>query len=207
MTGGDTLIVIGGGGHAKVIVGVAKALSLDVLAIHDEDGGKAGTEILGIRVRGGTPEIFADGNEVVIAIGDNRTRARLAAAIDAPFATLVHPHAWVSPDARLGPGTVVFAGAVIQPGAQIGAHSIVNTGATVDHDCQVGDHCHLAPGVHLAGDVNVENGALLGVGSAVINGITIGAWSTLGAGGVATQDVAAEAIAVGVPARIVRGGA
>lgn len=58
----------------------------------------------------------------------------------------MHSAAWVDPDAKLGTGTVVFAGAVIRPGSVVGEHVIVNTSASVDHDCVVKDFVHIVPG-------------------------------------------------------------
>jgi sugar O-acyltransferase (sialic acid O-acetyltransferase NeuD family) len=145
------------------------------------------------------------GGSGIIGIGDNAQRREMARALNFEWRTVVHPSAWVHPSAKLGRGTVVFAGAVVQPDAVIGDHVIVNTGATIDHDCIIEDYAHLAPGVHLAGSVHVGEGAFLGIGSGVIPGVKVGRWSTLGAGAVATRDVPDGVVAVGVPARALRG--
>lgn len=196
--------VIGAGGHAKVVIATLRAAGVAVAAAFDDDAERHGTELLGVPVRG--PAAAAAGlgcRRAVLAVGDNRARRRLAAALGAglEWVTVVHPRAWVDPDARLGAGTVVFAGAVVQPGAEIGAHAIVNTAASIDHDCRVGDFAHLGPGCRLCGGVTVGEGALAGVGCAVAPGLTIGAWAVVGAGAAVVRDLPAATTAAGVPAR------
>ena len=188
----DGVVVIGAGGHAKVLISTLAACGVPVAAVVDDDDTKWGMDAQGIRVGRIEREL---GGRGIVGIGDNAQRRGL------DWQTVVHPSAYVHPSAKLGRGTVVFAGAVVQPDAVIGDHVIVNTGATIDHDCIVGDYAHLAPGVHLAGSVQVGEGAFLGIGSVVCPGVKIGHWATLGAGGVAICDVAEGVVAVGVPAR------
>ena len=197
--------MFGAGGHAKVVVSTLVVAGYYVVeGLFDDDPRKQGLQVLSVPVLG----TIARAQELppakgVLAIGDNRVRAKLAANLAGwEWLMVVHPWAYVDPTAALGPGTVVFAGAVVQPEARLGAHAIVNTGAKVDHDCLVGDYVHLAPGVNLAGNVCVEEGALVGVGASVLPGVCIGAWSVVGAGSVVREDVPAGVKVVGVPARI-----
>jgi sugar O-acyltransferase (sialic acid O-acetyltransferase NeuD family) len=199
---GDGVVVIGAGGHAKVLISTLAACGVPVAAVVDDDDTKWGMDAQGTRV-GRIEREF--GGRGIVGIGDNAQRREMAIALGLDWQTVVHPSAYVHPSAKLGRGTVVFAGAVVQPDAVIGDHVIVNTGATIDHDCIVGDYAHLAPGVHLSGAVQVGEGAFLGIGSVVCPGIKVGRWATLGAGGVAIRDVADGVVAVGVPARALEG--
>ncbi|NUP07119.1 MAG: acetyltransferase [Polyangiaceae bacterium] len=191
--------VIGAGGHAKVIVGLLHALGARIEACFDDDATKRGQQILGVPIRSLTElptEALA-----VLAIGNNRTRQRLARELPCVWASLVHPTAFVDPSSLIGPGSVVFAGAVIQPDVVVGAHAIVNTAASIDHDGNVGDFVHVAPGCHLAGTVTIDEGAFLGVGVSVVPGRRVGAWATVGAGACVIRDIAPGITVVGVPAR------
>jgi len=199
----EPIVVIGAGGHAKVAIAALQAAGARVVAVHDDDSTKWGSAILGVPVVGPVAEAAGAGAPLVIAVGDNPTRAALARRLpDARFATVVHPSAVVHPTVTLGPGAVVFAGAVIQPDSRLGAHAIVNTSASIDHDCVLGDFVHIAPGTHLAGNVTLGEGVFLGVNCAAIPGVSVGAWTTVGAGGVIVASLPAHVTAVGVPARV-----
>lgn len=198
--GSRQVVVLGAGGHAKVVVSTLRAAGFEVMALYDKDPTKAGQELLGVRIR--PQEELPRCGQAVIGIGGNGTRRRLEQEIKAlEWLTVIHPGACVDPSVKLGPGTVVFAGAVIQPDSVVGSHVIVNTAATIDHDCVVGDFAHLAPGVHLAGDVHVGAGSFLGVGAVTIPGTRIGSWTTVGAGGVVVRNLPDGVKAVGVPAK------
>jgi len=202
------LYLIGAGGHAKVVLSTLIASGYHVDGLFDDDPRKQGAKILGVPVIGSIDDAKRNGPaRGVLALGDNRTRKLLAQELSGwEWLTVVHPEAYIHPSAKLGPGTVVFAGVVVQPDVRIGAHTVINTGATVDHDCSIGDFVHIAPGAHLAGNVIVEDGALIGIGAVVLPGVRIGAWTILGAGGVVIGDLPPRVIAAGVPARVIRGG-
>lgn len=204
------VLIVGGGGHAKVLIEVLRLRSAVILGIVDADPAKIGTEVLGIRVIGDDTVIsqYAPGSiSLVNALGSvHLPKARKAVfekftTMGFTFATVVHPSAVVASDVVLGEGVQIMAGAVIQPGSRIGMNTIVNTHASVDHDCLIGDHVHLAPGVTLSGAVRIHNGVHLGTSATVIQGITIGANSLVGAGSVVVTDVPAEVRVFGAPAK------
>ena len=195
----DNLVVLGAGGHAKVVVSTLLACGSAVAAVFDDDTTKWGQKIQGVVVGRMEPDRVG---RAVIAIGDNAQRREFARGAQFQWETVIHPSASVHPSAKIGCGTVIFAGAIVQPDVVIGDHVIVNTGATIDHDCVIGDYAHLAPGVHLAGMVQVGEGALLGIGCVALPGVKIGAWSTLGAGAVLLHHLADGVRAAGVPAQL-----
>jgi sugar O-acyltransferase (sialic acid O-acetyltransferase NeuD family) len=201
------LVVLGAGGHAKVLISALKELNINILAILDDDEQKWGKDILGIRISGPIEKIKSGNfNAAVIAIGDNGKRKELAEQYVkyCQWQTIIHPYSYVHPSTKIGPGSVVFAGAIIQPDALIGDHVIINTGATIDHDCTVGNFVHIAPGVHLAGNVSVGEGSFLGIGSSVIPNKKVGKWSIVGAGAVVIEDLPDFSISVGIPARPIK---
>lgn len=193
------IVVIGAGGYAKVVISTLRTNDCSIGAVFDDDSSLWGTELLGVPVRGPIAMAQSEFELGIIAIGDNAARKRIARRLNLHWLTLVHSAAWVDPDAKLGTGTVVFAGAVIQPSGVVGEHVIVNTSASVDHDCVVKDFCHIAPGVHLGGNVQIDEGAFLGIGSSVIPGRKVGAWTTVGAGAVVVRDLPECVVAYGVP--------
>jgi sugar O-acyltransferase (sialic acid O-acetyltransferase NeuD family) len=196
--------VVGAGGHAKVVLALLRARGHAIGRVVDADPARHGATVLAHRIEPESALAVEPDRLVVIAIGHNAARRRVAERLAQRghrFAYLVHPTAWVAPDARIEPGAVVFAGAIVQPGAVVGAHAILNTGCSIDHDCVVGDYAHIAPGARLCGGVHVGEGALVGVGAAVIPALRIGAWATVGAGAAVIRDIDGGATVVGVPAR------
>jgi len=198
---GAPLWLLGAGGHAKVVAATARAAGREVTALVDPRTEMSGTRVLGVTVVGEDEPLPADA-ELVVAIGDNRVRERLAKRhADRAFATVVHPRAVMAEDVTIGPGTVVFANAVVQPGARVGRHAIVNTGVIVEHDCRLGDLVQVASGATLAGAVKAGEGAFVGAGATVLPGVRLGAWCVVGAGAVVVDDVPEGVTVVGVPAR------
>jgi sugar O-acyltransferase (sialic acid O-acetyltransferase NeuD family) len=200
------VIVIGAGGHAKVVIATLQAAGFQVAAALDDEKSRWGLELLGVSVTGPVSDEAVRGRSAIIALGDNLVRRQLADKLaGADWISVVHPSATVHPTVRLGEGTIVMAGAVIQPDADVGTHSIINTAATVDHDCLVGSFAHLAPGVHLAGEVRIADGVFLGIGTVVIPRKSVGEWTVVGAGSVVINDLPARVKAVGAPAKAMEG--
>lgn len=200
------ILIIGAGGHGKVVADILLRQSAPILGFLDDDPTTWGTSRLGLPVLGAIDTFSNYSPEgLVMGIGSNALRQKIVRRIGGVAQELwrsaIHPEAIVAPSAKIGRGTVIAAGAIVNPDSFIGEHVIINTGATVDHDCHIGDFVHIAPGVHLAGGVRVGEGSLLGIGSAVIPCRSIGQWTTIGAGAVVVEDIPSHTVAVGVPAR------
>jgi sugar O-acyltransferase (sialic acid O-acetyltransferase NeuD family) len=197
------VVVLGGGGHARVVIDVLRRSSCTVLSVFDDTPASWDREVLGIRVVGPLATLARYRRFFgVIAIGDNAARRRIAQALPrGEWVRAVHPASVVADPAALGPGVVVMAGAVVQPGASVGAHAIVNTMASIDHDCRLGAFSHVAPGAHLGGAVVVEEGAFVGMGAVLAPRVRVGRWSTVGAGSLVLRHVPAGSVAYGRPAR------
>jgi len=192
--------LIGAGGHAKVIADILMECGCPPAAFLDDE--PPHNRILGITVIKGL-ELPEPDSAVIVAVGDNATRERLARRFFL-FDVAIHPSARVSRDAEIGPGSVVMAGAVVNAGARIGSHCIVNTSATVDHDCLISDFAHIAPGATLGGNVRVGRGSMVGLGAHVIHGCAIGEHTIVGAGSTVVHDLSSRVVAIGTPARPLR---
>jgi UDP-perosamine 4-acetyltransferase len=201
------VVIIGGGGHAKVVIESLRASGKTVAVIVDAD--PTPRDVLGVPVVGddlALPGLKEQGfSELFVAIGDNRLREKLglkAQGLGFTLVNAIHPSAIVSPSARIGQGVAIMAGVAINADSQIGDLSIINTGAVVDHDCRLGAACHLGPASALAGGVIVGERAFLGVGARAIPGVTIGEDTIVGAGGVVVRDLPDAVLAIGVPAHV-----
>lgn len=117
------------------------------------------------------------------------------------FPTIVHPTSYVADDAKLANGVQVMVGSIIQPTVSIGHNSIINTRSSIDHDCVIGCHVHISPGAILCGNVHVEDEVHIGAGAIIKQGIRIGKGSIVAAGAVVVNHVYPGTTVVGVPAR------
>ena len=153
------------------------------------------------------PEVFHAYDEVIVATGDNRLRQirlQILEEYGIPIATIIHPSAIISPSAIVNSGSTILANTVIHSFAQVGKGCIINTGAIVEHDCVVEDFVNISPSTAMAGHCRVESIAFLGIGSILIPSIIIGEDAIIGAGAVVITNIAKNATAVGVPARIIK---
>jgi sugar O-acyltransferase (sialic acid O-acetyltransferase NeuD family) len=197
------MIVYGASGHGKVIIEILESVHTAVIEIWDDADRDP---IWEYPVRKPIPEGMAVGDEIIISIGVNATRKKVAMRLgDAvTFGTAIHPSAQISKRATIGAGTVIMAGATVNADSRIGKHCVINTSSSVDHDCVLGDYAHISPNATLSGDVQVGEGTHIGSGASVIQGIRIGNWCTIGAGAVVIRDIPDYATAVGNPAKVIK---
>lgn len=204
-----SLVIIGAGGFGREALGIVRDIgAFDVVGFLDPDPSLHGTAIDGCAVLG-SDEALADiasrtFNCACIALGDRQARKRAFDAcrrlgLDLP--TLVHPNAYLSPQARLGRGNMLYPGCVVMPGCVIGDGVLVNAGVTIGHDSTIADFCNLNPGARLGGRVTLREGVLVGMGACLRENITVSEYAIIGAGSVVLSDVSRNATCYGVPAR------
>ena len=200
------LLIIGAGGHGRVVADAAcqQGAWARVAATDRDPARTSGMLLAGVPLVAPEPAL-SRAARIHVAIGDARSRrAEADAAGTQRLATITHPLAAISPHAVVGAGCFVAAQAVVAPGAQLGVGVIVNHGAVVDHDAVVGDFCHVAPLAAIGGGVQLGLGVLIGTGARVLPGLRVCAGAVIGAGAVVHRDVGVPGTYVGVPARRVR---
>jgi UDP-perosamine 4-acetyltransferase len=194
----NNIVLVGGGGHAKVIIDAIKcAGKFGIYGIVDSILPE-GTSVLGIKVLGGDselPKIFKQGVKYAFisvgSLGDCSARKRIAENLEKigfKLPVIAHPKAVIAQDVRLGDGTFVAAAAVINPATKIGKNAIINTSSSIDHDCEIGDFVHIAPGVTLSGCVKIKDEAHIGTGASIVQKITVGAKVMVKAGTTVKHD-------------------
>jgi UDP-perosamine 4-acetyltransferase len=204
------VIVIGAGGHCKVVLDVLRATGWQPAGILDPSPSRP--EVLGIPVLGGdemATELRDRGyKRAIVAIGKNSLRRQIAQLlVETGFdlVTAVHPAAVVSPSADLGQGVVVMPNAVINADARIGAVAIVNTAAIVEHDCVLGEATHVAPRSVLGGNVVLGEEVVFGIGATARPMSRVGDRTVVGAGAVVIGELGSDLVVTGVPARPLAG--
>lgn len=196
------LIILGAGGHAKVVTDIALKNNWSIDGFLDDD--KSKKEFLGYPVLGVTDEVFQyqENHTLFLAFGNNQLRKKWSLLLDrADFATLIHPSAVIGPGAAIGKGSAVMANAVINPEAQIGVHCIVNTGAITEHDSIIEDFVHLSPGCKIGGGVTIGAECWLGIGCCIRDHIRICKGCVIGAGAAVVKNILESGTYVGIPAQ------
>ena len=206
------IIVIGGGGHAKVLIESLQLQKRSILGITDSNENKKGSTLFGVPIIGDDNMILQHppkSIQLVNGIGavqNTTVRGKIFNFFkkhNYSFAQVIHPSCILSPDIELSEGVQMMAGTIIQPGTLVGSNTIINTKTTIDHDCTIGDHVHLAPGVTINGAVQIHNGVLIGTGATILQTVSIGENSIIGAGSVVIDDVPNDVKMVGIPANLI----
>ena len=198
------VVIIGAGGHAKVIADIVLLSGDNLVGFLDDDERKQGLTIFKqYKVIGkiSDSEKYQD-SYFIIAIGDNARRAEISESLKVKYYTAIHPKAIIADTVKIGEGTVVMAGAVINPSTKIGKHCIVNTSCSIDHDNTLEDYVHISPGAHLAGTVYIEEYTWICAGATVSNNVSISSDIIVGAGATVLKNLSTAGTYVGTPARI-----
>lgn len=206
-------IVLGAGGHGRVVADLVRTLGDEVVGYADADASRGAARVDGTgatvvltqaallacaRGEAAWPFIV---EAVALGIGDNTARAYLLEQLGTKMLPpLIHPHSWISRSARIGRGTVVLAGAVISTDAIVAHGVIVNSRATIEHDCELETAVHVSPGATLCGGVRIGPGSWVCAGAVVIPECSVGAGCVVGAGAVVIRDVPDGITVVGNPA-------
>ena len=200
------LMILGAGGHGKVVAEVAKLSGKwDEIVFLDDN--KNLITVNDIQVVGSLndftklKELY---NNAFVALGDSVLRLKLIKKLlfyQIKVPVLVHPFSSISDRCVLGDGTVIMAGAVINCNVSIGRGCIVNTSSSVDHDCILKDGVHISPGAHIGGSVHIGKTSWIGIGSSVRNNLSIISGCNVGAGSVVVKDICNPGTYIGIPAK------
>lgn len=143
------LIIIGAGGHAKVVLDAVVKQAEYTVKGFCVDGFPKGQLVFDsypvlddvLLSNSGTDKSLY----FIVAVGDNDARKKLYenALLKYTPATVIHTSAILGSNVRIGDGSVVLANAVVNALVTIGNNCIIGTGVLIDHDCILGDHVHL----------------------------------------------------------------
>ena len=198
MNDANQIVVIGAGGHAKVLLDALNLLVVQVSGICDPLQPISGALA---RLRW-----YADDDTVlhmnpshtrlVNAIGSTRDTSqrcnvyRKFKTNGFHFLTVIHPSGSLSQlDMDIGEGLQALAGSVINASVSIGENVLINTHAVVEHDCTIGSHTHVASGAIVCGGCLVGENVHIGAGAVIKQGVTIGSGSVIASGAVVIDDV------------------
>jgi len=196
------MLLYGASGHAKVICSALESSGINIIGIFDDNLNIIKLDnykVIGLY----NAYLFSD-DKIIIAIGNNSIRKKVACTIKHEFGNAIHSKSIVDNLTNIGAGTVILHNALIQRGTVIGKHCIINSSSSIDHDCKIDDFVHISPGSTLCGNVEIGEGTQIGAGSTVIQNLKIGKWCTIGAGSVVINNVPDYSVVVGVPGKIIK---
>lgn len=153
------LLILGYGGHGKVVCETAMSMRKDGKAFYDsidfldDNAPKAVGKIINLeKFKGKYDEVFC-------GIGNNRVRKELlqkAEELGFSIATIVHATAYVSPTATVEKGTIIEAKAIVNANSVIKSGCIISVGAIVDHDVIVEEYSHVNTGAICKAGSHIE---------------------------------------------------
>lgn len=205
------VIIIGAGGHARVIADIilksgdkVEGFLDDNIEVGTKIDNQEGFEVLGkisasLELQEKNPKL-----EFIIGIGNNNIRKHIAEEYNLKYYTAIHPTANIGFGVVIKEGTTVMANACISPSTYIGKHCIINTAAIVEHDNIIREYVHISPNATLAGTVVVGIKSHIGAGATIINNINVASNVIIGAGAVVVKDITESGTYVGVPARKIK---
>ena len=197
MTTREKIVLLGSGGHAKIVADIIEeAAKYDIVGVVTEHGVD---RFLGYPVLGNDdvlPRLFQEGlRKAAMGVGgfrENTLRKNVyikTKSMGFCFPPMIHPSAVISKTAVIGEGAVIFAGVVVNPCVIVGENVIIATGSTIDHDTTIEDHVLVSAGVTVGANDVIRAGALLALGSKIVSGLTVGKDVLVGAGAVVTRDL------------------
>jgi len=166
-----SIVLIGAGGHAKVILDTAKSINKKIVGFIDDNV----EEFFGL-TKLYDKDLFQNKNKLsaIIAFGavkvDEAKRRNdvFSKYKGINFTTLIHRQAIVSTKAKIGKGVVIFPGAIINAGAIIDDNAIINSAAIIEHDATIGKGTHICPGAIVLGGASVAKNSIVGAGAVIL---------------------------------------
>lgn len=154
----DNLLIIGAGGHGKVVAEVAEACGYENIAFLDDNSPEAIGKISDMIFY---RERFSN---AFVGIGNNQFRNETinkVIEIGYHIPVLIHPTAYVSKSAAVSEGTIVEPLAIVNANTVVGTGCIVSVGSIVDHDTMLEACVHVNAGAHVEKNRKLEAGEVV----------------------------------------------
>ncbi|MCQ1529169.1 acetyltransferase [Lutispora saccharofermentans] len=208
------IIIIGAGGVGRETICLiddinSKNHEWNIIGFVDDNMSIHGKTIHGHTVLGGINILNEYKAEVyaICTISDGLIKKKILDKIqnsDVVYPNLIHPSAVISKYVEFGKGVIIQANCVITSNIKIGNHVQLNPQCGIGHDVTIKDYASLYWNVNLSGFVTIGEGAVLGTKTTVIQNKRIGEWSVIGANATVINDIPANCVAVGSPAKPIK---
>lgn len=210
----EKIVLIGCGGHAKSVVDSIEAQGKYEIIGFIAEKIDNDFEYRSYRIIGTDADLVAlydrgikNAAVCIGYMGKGNVRKKLydtLKRIGYTLPVIIDPTSTLAKDVLIEEGTFIGKNSIINSNVNVGKMVIVNTGAIIEHDCIIDDYTHIAVNAAICGCSQIGQSCLIGAGATVIQEVKIGDNTMLGAGSVATGDIEAMQIAVGVPAKSIK---
>jgi 2,3,4,5-tetrahydropyridine-2-carboxylate N-succinyltransferase len=124
----------------------------------------------------------------------------------------IEPGAMIRDHVLIGKNAVIMMGAIINIGAVIGDGTMIDMNAVIGARGTIGKNCHIGAGAVVAGvleppskqPVIIEDNVLIGANAVILEGVVIGRNAVVAAGSVVLENVEADMVVAGSPAKIIK---
>ncbi len=169
----NRIVIIGAGGHAKVLCDAILSQNEYVINGFVDVTLPVGTTVINnyqvIAHEDNISDLRSQVDFFIVGVGNNIVRKKIFNSIKGILkpATIIHSSAVIGSDVLIGEGTVILANAVINASSRIGENAIINARSVVDHDCIIGDEVHLSIGTMVGSHSIINNGYLSKIGESI----------------------------------------
>lgn len=143
-----------------------------------------------------------------VGIGNPMLRQTLAnkfITIGGKFTSTISPKADIGHYGNeIGIGCNIMSGTILTNDIKVSEGVLINLNCTVGHDCTIGKYVEMSPGVHISGNCQIGDFCNIGTNATILPRVKLGNNVTIGAGAVVTQDIPDNAVAVGIPAKVIK---
>ncbi len=154
----NSLLIIGAGSFSPEVDELARLLGYTDIAFLDDHIDKAMSEpVIGLCSQ--IAEMREKYDTAIVALGNNESRMKYHQMLQEcgyTVPTLIHPTAYISPDAEILEGCIIRAKYVVNRYVKLGEATILNVGALIDHHVEIGAGCHILMGSVIRNMAKVE---------------------------------------------------
>ena len=210
---GKHLLIIGKGGHYKVVRSLISAHEYDIISNINH----LPLPLSVINVKRSTfiikkyLKLYPNKSlYIFIAIGLNYHRKIISnflnniINIKFKYAKIISKDSNISNNVKIGAGTVIMPGVSINTDSSIGSHSIINTNSSIDHDNKILNYVSLAPGVNTGGNVTIKSLTHLGIGCNIKHNIQINSNVLIGSNSYVDKNCSSNKVFFGSPAKFIK---
>lgn len=209
------VIIIGSGGHAKVVIDIINEINkknkdIDIIGITSKSL-SVGELFFGLPVLGNDDIIegYRGKENYFLAMGlggfkDNFLREKVFNAmvgLGMRFLNVIHPSAVISETVVFGQGVTIFPGVILNTEVEIGDNTIIATGSSIDHETIIEENVLVSAGVTVGAYAIIGKRSLIALGANVVSGVKIGVDVLVAAGAVVVNDISDNKKVFGIPAK------